>query len=145
MTLKELSRLHYLQQLIARDEEKAEMLRAQAEKTTSELSDMPRGSSAIVQQSRREELMIKLSETERRLSERTAKYERIERELETAIAQIGDEMIESILTFRFIELLEWDEVAAKVGGNNTEGSVKQQCYRFIRKWEKTCSKCSADT
>lgn len=144
MTLKELSRLYYLKKLIERDTEKAERIRARAEKVTSELSDMPRGSAAVSQQSRQEDLMIQLAELDERLTMRKDKYDRIERELEAAISEIGDELIESILIYRFVDLLEWDEVAGRVGGNNTEASVKQQCYRFIRRWEKTCSKCSAD-
>lgn len=35
--------------------------------------------------------------------------------------------------YRFQDFLKWDAVAAKLGGNNTEDSVKKACYRFLKK------------
>lgn len=49
------------------------------------------------------------------------------------IQSIDDSLIRQILELRYAEGLKWNKVAEKVGGNNTEDSVKQSCHRYIIK------------
>lgn len=51
--------------------------------------------------------------------------------LERYIASIPDSLNRQIFTFRFINGLTWEQVAASIGGRNTADSVKKRCYRYL--------------
>ena len=52
--------------------------------------------------------------------------------LEGYIAAIPDSLTRQIFTLRFIEGHSWRGVAARLGGGNTEMSVRQRVYRYLR-------------
>ena len=52
-------------------------------------------------------------------------------EVEEFIARINDSRMRRIISMRFIEKLSWNKVADKIGGGNTEGSVKMAFQRFM--------------
>lgn len=54
-------------------------------------------------------------------------------EVEQFIASITDSRIRRIIDLRFIRNLSWNDVAAKIGGGNTEDTVKKQFYRYMEK------------
>lgn len=49
----------------------------------------------------------------------------------TFIRSIGDSQLRLIFRLRFIRGLTWGEVAAVIGGRNTEDAVKSSVYRFL--------------
>ena len=49
------------------------------------------------------------------------------------ISSVPDSLVRQILTFRFLNGLSWTAVANKIGGGNTEESVKKAFYRFFAK------------
>lgn len=53
--------------------------------------------------------------------------------VEEFIAGVEDSRIRRIITLRFIENLSWNKVADRIGGGNTEDSVKKMFYRFMEK------------
>lgn len=53
--------------------------------------------------------------------------------VEEFIAGVDDSRMRRIITLRFIENLSWNEVARRIGGGNTEDSVKKAFYRFMEK------------
>jgi hypothetical protein len=53
--------------------------------------------------------------------------------VEEFIASVEDSRIRRIITLRFIENLSWNKVADRIGGGNTEDSVKKSFYRFMEK------------
>lgn len=55
------------------------------------------------------------------------------KEVEQFISGINDSMVRRIARFRVIDGLSWNEVANKIGGNNTEGSVKMIYQRYLDK------------
>ena len=58
----------------------------------------------------------------------------ITREETTIIAFIScieDDQARMILRLRFLRCLTWGEVAAVIGGHNTESAVKNICYRHL--------------
>ncbi len=61
-------------------------------------------------------------------------YER--NRLERYISGIDDSLIRQIFTYRFVNGLSWAQVAAHIGGGNTEGGVKMLCYRYLRQTRK---------
>lgn len=54
-------------------------------------------------------------------------------QVEEFIAGVEDSRIRRIITLRFIENLSWNKVADRIGGGNTEDSVKKSFYRFMEK------------
>lgn len=53
--------------------------------------------------------------------------------LERYIDSIPDSLTRQIFALRFINGLTWYQVAAHIGGGNTEDSVKKVCYRYLNK------------
>lgn len=52
---------------------------------------------------------------------------------ERYIASIPDSLVRLILAHRYIDNLPWRQVAYRIGGDNTEDSVKKIAYRFFKK------------
>ena len=52
-------------------------------------------------------------------------------QVEECIASVDDSRMRRIITLRFIDNLSWNKVADRIGGNNTEDSVKKAFYRFM--------------
>lgn len=53
--------------------------------------------------------------------------------VEEFIASIKDSRMRRIINLRFIENLSWQQVANRIGGNNTENGIKSAFHRFIEK------------
>lgn len=53
--------------------------------------------------------------------------------VEEFIASVSDSRMRRIINLRFIENLSWNKVADRIGGGNTEGSVKMAFQRFMEK------------
>ena len=54
-------------------------------------------------------------------------------EVEEFIASIPDSRMRRIINLRFIENLSWQQVANRIGGNNTENGIKSAFHRFMEK------------
>lgn len=139
MNLKELSQLYYLDKLIQRDEQRLEDMRNRLTSISPKLSGMPGrpGASDNIGDSVPElvDLMRKIEEDRKAFDAEKAK-------LEHYLRCIEDTQIRLIFILRFVDLKSWAEVAVAIGGNNTEGSVKQTCYRYLRENKEICSECS---
>lgn len=59
-------------------------------------------------------------------------------EIEKFISSISDGFLRRIFKYRVIERLSWGKVAEKIGGENTEDSVKKAYQRYIKQ---TCPIC----
>lgn len=53
-------------------------------------------------------------------------------DVELFIASVEDSRIRRIINLRFIEGLQWNDVAIKIGGGNTEDSVRKMYERFMK-------------
>lgn len=53
-------------------------------------------------------------------------------QVEKFIANIGDSHTRRIIRFRFVDGYSWNEVADRIGGGNTEDSVRKICERYIK-------------
>lgn len=53
--------------------------------------------------------------------------------VEEFIANVGDSRIRRIINLRFIENLSWNKVADRIGGGNTEDSIRMAFNRFMEK------------
>ena len=54
-------------------------------------------------------------------------------QVEKFIASVEDSRMRRIITLRFIDNLSWNKVADRIGGGNTEGSIKMAFQRFMVK------------
>ena len=52
--------------------------------------------------------------------------------LERYIADIPDSLTRQIFTLRFVNGLSWYQVAAHIGGGNTEDGVRMICNRYLK-------------
>jgi len=69
------------------------------------------------------------SQLSRSINDLTIERNRLER----YIASIDDSLLRQIFTYRFVNGLAWEQVAACVGGGNSAGSVKMACHRYLRR------------
>lgn len=54
-------------------------------------------------------------------------------DVEVFIRQLDDSRMRRIISFRFIDGMTWDMVAAKIGGGNSEDGVRMMFNRFMEK------------
>lgn len=129
MNLHDLSQLYYLDKLIRRDEERLEQLRDQLTNISPKLSGMP---SQPGPSDKTGEGIAEIVDLAKKIEEDRVRFEVEKAKLEQYLRNIEDTQTRLIFILRFVDLKSWTEIAAVIGGNNTEGSVKQTCYRYIK-------------
>lgn len=130
MTLKELSQLYYLNREIEMDKRRLQELEVKAVSCSADLSGMPRSPGVSDRVGRYAADIVDLKGIiEAKLQQ--CIYER--NRLERYISSIDDSLLRQIFTYRFINGLPWEQVAACVGGGNTVAGVKMLCYRHLNK------------
>ena len=132
MTLKELSKVYYLSKEIKHDRKRLRMLRNIGVKTT-KINGMPFAISVIYDPIA--ENVATIIDLERALKRNIAKRLYEKRKIMTFINNIDDCFIRLIFKLRFIECKNWRDVAKEIGGGNTSLTVRNSCYRFLKKGE----------
>lgn len=87
-------------------------------------------------QTKKSELMMKnILLNQRKSTLEILEYELLEEtnEIERFIMGIQDSQMRRIISLRFIENLSWNMVADRIGGNNTEDSIRKAFERFMKK------------
>ncbi len=135
MTVRELSRLYYLNKLIDRNTEQLAKLEAQLQPGCQEITGMPRN--PVYAKSTVEEIVIQVDDLRKRIQKEQIEYLRERRRIEKYISSVEDYQIRLIMLLRFVDLLTWTQVAQRIGGNNTEDSVRKACNRFLKKSAKS--------
>lgn len=76
----------------------------------------------------------KLLLSQRRALLTTLEFEILEKANDVAeyIASIDNSYMRRLISFRVIDGLKWEDVAAKMGGGNSEDTVKKAFYRFLK-------------
>lgn len=134
LTVRELSKLYYIRKLIQRDIDKLAELEARLQPGGMNITGMPRNPSP---KNLMEEIMPLIIDARDKLNREQREYEEEQARLENFIRSVNDYQIRLILAYRFIDLMAWNQVAQKLGGNNTEDGVKKACYRYLKKTEKS--------
>lgn len=132
MTLKELSQLYYLNREIESDMRRLEELKSKAENLTSPKAS--EGSSGSVRRttSTVERLTPHIIELKAIIE---AKQKRCMDErivLEKFIASIPDSITRQAFTYRFVNGLDWPQVAYHIGGGNTSTGISKRVYRYLK-------------
>lgn len=81
---------------------------------------------------------MKLEERKVILEEHEIKLLEKVNEIEQFIKSIDDCLVRRIVRYRVIEGLSWNKVAEKIGGGNTDESVKKVYQRYLKKVCPTC-------
>nr|DAK44057.1 MAG TPA: Protein of unknown function (DUF1492) [Caudoviricetes sp.] len=129
VTNKELSQLYYLNKEIKQLESNLMELETTAYKTTPNLTGIP-GSGKCSDKVGR--YAAEIADLKALINLNIKKCWHEKRRLERYIQSIDDSLIRQIFFLRYIELKKWEDVAASLGGNNTENSVKQIHSRYLR-------------
>jgi len=129
VTLKELSQLYYLNREIEMDKRRLHELEAEAVSISPNLTGMPRSPGVADKVGRYAAEIADLKGIiEAKIQQCTYERNRLER----YIMDIDDSLLRQIFTYRFVNGLTWDQVAAHIGGGNNEGNVRMLCYRYLK-------------
>lgn len=128
MTLQELSQYFKLRERLERDEEILDSLRAAACPGAQVLSGMPHASGV---KDKVGDLAVEIADMEERIRFLRDEIAQEETAVTDFIAGIENDQTRTIFRLRFLRCLTWGQVAAVVGGRNTEDAVKSMCYRYI--------------
>lgn len=79
-----------------------------------------------------EEKKLKNSTQGRKISEKLSELKNKRQEIIDFIMSIEDPQTRLIVKLRCYNLLSWNAVADKVGGMNSEYTVKKRFYRFLK-------------
>jgi len=133
MTLKELSQLYYLNREIDADRERLSSLRASiSSPRTPSYNGMPKSPSC---ENMLECRISEIAELEASIRTKLAMCIREKLRLERYIAGIPDSYLRQIFYLRFVDGLNWVQVAHRTAGG-TPDSVRMACRRYIAKSEK---------
>lgn len=128
MTLQELSQHFKLRERLERDEEILESLQAAACPGAQVLTGMPHAPGV---RDKVGDLAIEIVDMEERIRYLREEIAREEARVTSFIASIENDQTRMVFRLRFLRCLTWGEVAAVIGGRNTESGVKNICYRYL--------------
>lgn len=132
MTLKELSQLFYLNREIEVEKERLEQLKSEAQGISGgKFTGMPCASGHTSDKLAR--CIAEIVDTEAIIASKLVQCLHERSRLERYISEIDDSLTRMIFTYRFINGLPWEQVAACIGGNNTDKSVSKACYRYLER------------
>lgn len=130
MTLKELSQLYYLNREIEMDKKRLLELEAQAVSISPNLSGMPR-SPGVGDRVGRYAAEIADLKGIIEAKHKQCLYERSR--IERYISGLEDSLLRQIFTYRFVNGLPWRQVAACIGGGNTEDGCRKAVQRYLER------------
>lgn len=129
MTLNELSQLYYLNREIKLDQQRLQELEEKCSPGSPMLDGMPR--SFGMRNNKVERLAVEIADLRAIIAAKQIQCIHERQRLERYISTIPDSLTRMVFTLRFISGLSWLQVALRIGGNNTEDSVKKTCYRYL--------------
>ena len=130
MTVKELSKLYWLNREIKQDTVRLEELYAKATYASQRITGMPHVSGVTDKVGN---FAGEIADLKGILE---ANIQRCFYELNFLnrfICEVEDPQMRIILSLRFVNGLAWQQVAEGVGGDNTEDGVRKACSRFLKK------------
>ena len=128
MTIEDLRELFYLDKLIDYENEQLDNLRAKLDLHSPAISDMPKASGA---KDKIGEVVPEIVDKTRQIEMDVRDLEERRNRLQEFIRVLPNIRIRLIMSLRFIDRLPWTMVAEKIGGMETEDTVKKACYRYL--------------
>ena len=130
MTVKELKSLRALKLHIERMERRIKRLEESADIHSPDISGKPRNPS---QSNKLDDIVPDIADEKTKLALKRAEYKARVNEIESYIYSIENENLRLIFLYRYVDMLNWQQVADKIGGNCTEASVRQAHSRYLKK------------
>lgn len=131
MTVKELSQIYYLNKEIRRDRKRLNELKKANSVQSTKFTGMPPTTHLFCDTIA--EKVATAADLECDLHKAIAKRYQEELKLMRYINSIDDCFIRLIFKLRFIDCKTWWQVAREVGGGNTSDTVRNSCYRYLKK------------
>ena len=128
MSLKELSRYYRLHMRLERNQEILRSLENAAHLGAQSLTGMPH---AVGVTDKVGDLAVEIADLKNRIRALQAELDREETKLNRFISTIENDQTRTIFRLRFLRCLTWKEVAAMIGGRNSEAGVRMICYRYL--------------
>lgn len=136
MTKQELSHHVELRKRLAASLELLACLEAAASPGAKKLDGLPRASGI---RDRVGDCAAAIADAKEDIARTEAEIARSESAIVAFISTIGDLQARTIFRLRFLGGMSWKEVAATIGGGNTEAGARMVCYRYLavhaEKWE----------
>lgn len=130
MTIKELSKLYWLNREIERDKARLEELYTKAISSSQTITGMPHVPGITDKVGRYSgEIADLRGIIEANIQRCFYELNRLNRYIDN----VDDPQMRMILSLRFVNGLPWQQVAASIGGSNTADSVRMMCKRFLEK------------
>lgn len=130
MTVQELKQLYYLNREIEKQKQRLEELEAAATGATSRITGMPHDYSTSDKVGN---YGAEIADLKASIQSNMERCWRELKRMNNYINSVDDSLTRQILTLRYINGLPWAQVAACIGGGNTEDSVKKVHERFLKK------------
>ena len=128
--MQEMSQLFYLKRELAMEQQRLRELEGRALPGAQRLTGLPGNPNVS---DKLAECAAEIADLRMVIEQKVERCLAEQQRLEKYIAGIEDSLIRQIFTCRFVEGLSWQQVAKKVGGHNTTGSVKMIVRRFLAK------------
>ncbi|WP_409969597.1 hypothetical protein RFF05_06705 [Bengtsoniella intestinalis] len=128
MTLQRLSEHFKLKERLMQNEELLASLQSTAAPGAQVMTGMPHSSGF---RDKVGDLAIEIADMKERIRYLQDELAVSEQEIKSFIDSIDNDYIRMIFRLRFLRGLTWKQVAAVVGGRNTEDGVKSACYRYL--------------
>lgn len=129
MTRKELNEPYRLQREIKRDQERLREIEERAKSCGAPLSGLPPGGRVSDKVGNGAMDIVAMK---KQISEKITEKDKVSIILWNQIEMIGDSITRDILKMRHLDFLSFKQIAAKLGGNNTEEGVKMRYYRAMK-------------
>lgn len=125
MTFKEIGDLYYIEKIIKRYKSRLQGLYRDLQRISiyqdmGHLQDLKR-------------VVSEINDMHNKISLEETKRENIKNFVENKINKCGNQQARLILTLRCIDQLSWRDIAQKLGGNNTEESVRTYYHRLLNR------------
>lgn len=134
MTVQELSQLYHLNREVEMDQRRLEELEGQLGPHSPAITGMPKGSPAT--DSAVERLMAEIVDLQAIIASKQIQCIHERARLERWIESIADSETRMMFTFRFVNGLPWNQVAAHMGEGYMGESIRVKCYRYLKSTNK---------
>lgn len=131
MTNEMLSEAFYLEQEI--DQWKNQLKRLKDASMTPELSMDREKVSGGRLSDHTADLATEIADLERKIRKKVYELTRLKNRIAEYIMGIEDSQTRLIFHLRVYDLMTWNAIADKIGGMNSEDSVKKRYYRYLKK------------
>ena len=131
MTNEMLSEAFYLEQEIERWKLHLKMLKEQSKTPQLDMSNERVSGGMLADKTC--ELATEIADLERKIRKKVYELIRLKNKIAEYIMGIEDSQTRLIFHMRVYDLMTWNDIADKIGGMNSEDSVKKRYYRYLKK------------